>query len=390
MRTFLTPFRILFITMLLDMIGFGLVIPLIPFYAEKFGGGGSQIGILMALFALGQLIAAPIWGRLSDHFGRRPMLIIAVLGEVLSYAALPFAPSLLWLFVLRFIAGITSGNITIVQAYLTDITAPIERSKKMGTLGVANGIGFLVGPLIGSTAGDFGLGLPLYIAAVMLALNALFIIIALPEPIRRSIDAQGGSQLSAAFHSEVFKLLTAGACTMVALSGMITIFAIFTAQKFGFGPREIGYSVAYNGILVIILRLAFGPLLRWFGEKNLMIIGSLCAATALFFVPLMPTVFLFITAYSFLAGGFSFFQATYAALISKNAPAHHRGVMMGIANTALGIGNVTGPLLCGLLFDIASPITAFIIGGCMALIGALVGSTYRSHRHILAPEPQNA
>lgn len=370
MRNKIPPFPILFGTMLLDMIGFGLVVPLLPFYAEAFGGSGAEVGLLVAIFALGQLVAAPIWGRLSDRFGRRRLLLISVIGSILAYAALPFAPSLLWLYAIRLVAGIMTGNMTIVQAYIADITPPAQRSRRMGTLGIAFGVGFIIGPALGGVAGHYGLSVPMFAAAGALLVNLLFITFFLPEPAKHVETPSESTTLQAVFHPELLKLFGAGLLVMMAFAGMQGTFALLTAKEFGFGPQEVGWIMAYIGAVVVAARLILGKLITLLGEHWLLVAGALTISLGLLLVPLAPTWPILLLVTTLLPLGMSAFNPSFMGLVSGQAPAAKRGVVMGSANTALGIGQVAGPILAGFLFDAVSPFAAFATGAGIAVLAA--------------------
>lgn len=371
----LPAFPILFATALIDMVGFGIVVPTLPFYMQHLGGNGFDVGMLLATFSLGMLVAAPLWGKLSDRIGRRPALLIALLGNVAAYAGLAFTDSIVTLVVLRFFAGLMSGNLTIVNAYVTDITAPHERTRKMGTLGIAFGMGFMVGPAVGALASHFGLLAPMFVAAGLSLLNFISVFFGLPEP-HHHVESKA-AKAREVLSLPLLILFCAGAFGMGAFSEMQAMYAVSAEQTFGWGPKEIGYSMTYVGLMIIVFRLVFfNRLVDFMGEKKLMLTGFLLMAVGLALFPHAPTSAWLVVISTFFPFGMGSFNSTFMSLVSREALAEHRGFVLGLSQTALGFGNVGGPLVAGWLFDVGGTLLTFSVAAGIAVTAALIGLAY--------------
>lgn len=387
MHNRLPPFPILFVTMLIDIIGFGIVVPVLPFFAEKLGGSFA-VGLVLAVFSLGMLVAAPLWGKLSDRFGRRPVLIVALIGNLLAYASLAFSHSLLTLILARGLAGLMSGNFTIVQAYLADITTPAERTGKMGTLGMAYGIGFIIGPALGGLVSHWGLpGLGIA-AAVLVAINIIFVIVALPEPTRHIHAPTEGEKWHAAFHRQLIILFGVGLLAMLAFASMQALYALIAQDTLGFGPREVGYVMAYIGVMSIVARvILLGRLTRWLGERMMLIVGSVIIALGLFFLPFAHTLVTFLVVTTLFPFGMSMVNPALMSLVASEASPAKRGLVMGASNTALSAGQVGGPLIAGYLFDTSGGVVAFSVAAAIALAGAVLALAYRPKTSVATVAP---
>lgn len=380
------PFAILFTTVLIDMIGFGIVIPTLPFYAEKLGGDGFAVGLLLALFSLGMLLAAPLWGMVSDRFGRRRPLLLSLFGGAIFYALLGIADSLLLLFIFRFFAGLMAGNLTIANAYLSDITAPHERTRKMGTLGIAFGLGFVIGPALGAFASHFGLMAPALAAGGLTALNFFFVLFGLPEPSRHNQE-KVKAKVREVVHKALLILFLAGCLGMLAFSAMQSMYALSVQQRFGWGPKEIGYAMTYIGFMVIFFRVAlFNPLVRLLSERKLLISGLLMIALGLALFPWSTNPIFFVLLTTLFPFGMGALNAPLMSLSSREADPRHRGFVLGLTNTALSLGSVVGPMIAGALFDLGGTPLTFLSAAGLAVCAAVISLFYRPSALALAAE----
>jgi DHA1 family tetracycline resistance protein-like MFS transporter len=257
----------------IDLLGFSLILPLLPYYAESFQANAIATGMLVASYAVAQLIGAPILGRLSDRFGRRPVLLASVLGTFAGFLLLGFANALWMLFASRIIDGLTGGNLSIAQAYITDVTSPAQRAKGLGMIGAAFGLGFIIGPAAGGLLSQWGYAVPALAAAGLSFVNLLLIYAWLPEslaPERRSADPKDRPAVSLAALLAALKrpftgsLLIARFFFGVAFAIFQTIFSLYTLTKFGLSAAQTGYILAYVGVLSVITQ---GFLVGWISKR---------------------------------------------------------------------------------------------------------------------------
>src|SRR6266550_3705508 len=291
-----SPLVVIFTTVFIDLVGFGIVIPVLPFYAEgtRFNATPRMVGLLFASYSIMQLVFSPILGRLSDKHGRRPVLFISIIGTGIGFLILGFATTLWMLFVGRILDGITGGNISTAQAYIADITTKEDRAKGMGLLGAAFGLGFIFGPAIGGILSRWGTAVPFFFAAALCFANATLLYFTLPEtvtpdhPARTS--AAGGRGLSQLLDSlkqpRLGFVLIIYFFFIVAFSIMTTTFSLFTMFRFGYDAQHNGYLFAYVGLIAVLVQgVLIGRLVKLFGELPLVVFGALCFALSLFAVP---------------------------------------------------------------------------------------------------------
>src|SRR3989454_4039777 len=254
-----SPLLVIFITVFIDLVGFGIVIPVLPFFAEgtKFGATPREVGLLFASYSVMQLIFAPVLGRLSDKYGRRPVLLISLIGTSLGFLILGFATTLWMLFLGRIIDGISGGNISTAQAYIADITTKEDRAKGMGLIGAAFGLGFVFGPAIGGILSRWGVGVPFLFAAGLCFANALLLYFTLPETVTPDhparVSAAGGRGLSQLIESlmqpRLGFVLIIYFLFVVAFSIMTAVFSLFMMFRLGYDPWHSGWIFAFVGII---------------------------------------------------------------------------------------------------------------------------------------------
>jgi multidrug resistance protein len=292
-----SPLLVIFVTVFIDLVGFGIVIPVLPYYAEgtRFGATPREVGLLFASYSVMQLIFSPVLGRLSDRYGRRPILIISLLGTCLGFLILGFATTLLMLFVGRIIDGISGGNISTAQAYIADVTTKENRAKGMGLIGAAFGLGFVFGPAIGGILSRWGTNVPFLFAGSLAFLNVILLYFTLPETVtsdhparvsaasgrgwKQVIDALRQPQL--AFVLGIYFL------SIVAFSIMTTVFALFMMFRLGYDPWHSGWIFAFVGIVSAVVQGGLiGRLVKRFGEPSLVIAGGLMFTVSLLSVRL--------------------------------------------------------------------------------------------------------
>ncbi|MEG3618450.1 MFS transporter [Magnetovibrio sp. PR-2] len=379
---------ILFLIVFIDLVGFGIVIPLLPFYGEHFQADPFTVSLMMAVYSLGQFVAAPFWGRLSDTIGRRPVLIWSLFGAVLSYIWLGFAETMWMLFAARLVGGLMAGNISTAFAYIADITTPENRAKGMGLVGAAFGLGFIVGPAIGGIlAGPDPLNAdfqtPAFVAAglsfVAFVLTVLKLKESLPAEVREA--AKSGSrpnrwkQISEASQRPgIGLLLIISFLATFVFAGMETTFAMWSRRQLGWGPEQNGYLFAFIGIIAAALQGgAVGRLTKRFGEGNLIVQGALALAIGMALIPFSTTLPILLVAMTIVAYGFSVINPALNSLISLKSPAGEQGMMMGVSRSATTMARVLGPAWAGVFFAQLGKEWPYYAGAVMMLLVAYLG-----------------
>ncbi|MGE0724578.1 MAG: MFS transporter [Alphaproteobacteria bacterium] len=379
------PMPVLFLIVFVDLVGFGIVIPLLPFYAEHFGAGPERVTLVMATYSLAQFVAAPIWGRLSDRIGRRPVLMISLAGAVASYLLLAVASSLAMVFLARALAGFTAGNIAAAQAMIADRTPPDRRARGMGIIGAAFGLGFILGPAIGGVlAGHDPARIdyvaPALAAAALSALALLGVLFALREDRAAALDGLAPSRRSrleaarSVLSRGALALLVGLGFLMIAVfAAMETTFALWSSRTFGWGPAQNGYLFAFVGTIGAVLQgLAIGPLTARHGEGRLLTIGCGLLAFGLAGIAIATSIATLVIASMMLAAGFALASPSLTSLISKSAGAHEQGTVLGVYQSAASLARVAGPSAAGVAFAQIGKEAPFAIGaGVMVAVVVL-------------------
>jgi len=365
-----------FLTVLLDLIGFGMILPILSYYGQRFGASAGQIGLLFASYSLAQLLFAPPLGRLSDRVGRRPVLVGSIAGSVLAYGLFAFAPNF-WLLVLaRALSGVAASNYSIAQAYLADISKPEERSKAMGFIGAAFGLGFVLGPAFGgslSVFGDRAVGLA---AAGLALVNFLMALVWLPESLPVELrsrrvttwfDIRGFAGL--ADNAPLFGLLLLYFIVTLCFSLMEATLALYCQGRFGWDRGKTAGFFVYVGIVLVIVQGGLiGPLVRRFGERGLILAGMAFMAAGLVLLPASPTVALFAGAGALLAIGNGIHSPSVLGLISRLTDESEQGGTIGVSRSFSALARTLGPPTGTYLFSAAGAGWPFLAaGGALAL-----------------------
>lgn len=365
-----SPLVIIFITIFIDLIGFGIVIPVLPLYAERYGASEATIGILLASYSAMQFIFAPILGKLSDRVGRRPVLLVSLIGTSIGFlimglapkmpvgfALLGMAPTLVWLFVARIIDGISGGNISTAQAYIADVTPPEERSKGMGLIGAAFGLGFVFGPFIGGVLSRISPEAPFFFAAAMAAANATALYFLLPESLSHEhrAEARRGGILEILRQSgswQIGAIMATYFFATVAFAMMTATFALFAAHRFKFDAWHTGFLFGYVGVIGAVIQGGLlGRLVKKFGDKPLAVAGTAIFAASVFVFPLSQTVTALVLASTGVAIGNSLMTPTLNGLASKSVKASWQGRVLGVMASVASLARIIGPVLGGWLLS---------------------------------------
>ena len=377
-----------FLTILLDLIGFGMILPFLTFYAQEFHATPLQIGLLFSSYSLTQLLCAPLLGRLSDRVGRRPVLLGSIAGSALSYVVFAFAPNYAVLLLARALSGVAAANYAIAQAYMADVSPPEGRSKAMGLVGAAFGLGFVLGPALGfllffSPLAHLGPRLVPLVAAGLSTLNLLIAAVALPESLspalRRSAAARGGSWLGFADLLAVWRdtplrgLMVLFFLVMFCFSMMETTLALFCQARFGFGYRETSGLFVFVGIVLVIVQGGLlGRLVRRFGERRLILGGIVLMALGLALLPVGSKLWLLLFSLLLLAIGNGIHNPSTTGLLSRLAGEEAQGSTIGLSRSFGALARILGPPAGTWIFGMAGPGWPFWSAGALMLVALVV------------------
>jgi DHA1 family tetracycline resistance protein-like MFS transporter len=370
---------ILFLIVFVDLLGFGIVIPLLPFYAEHFGAGPAAATWLMGSYSLAQLFFSPLWGRLSDRYGRRPILLVALAFSVVSYIWLGMADALWMLFAARLLAGAGAGNIAAAQAYVADVTTPEKRAKGMGMIGAAFGLGFTVGPALGGLlAGNAvtaaSAALPAFAAAALSAVAWLTTLLLLPESLKPGeVPAERPGRLRLAreaFGQPVLRrLILLLFLTLTAFAGMETTFALWAQAGFGWGPSEVGWIFFLVGMVLILVQGGLiGRLTQRFGEARLVVAGTALIALGLLGLTQVRGLAGVLVTSAVLALGMGLLNPSVNSLLSRRARSDNQGGILGVAQSAGSLARIVGPLIAGALFAAQGRNAPYYLGTAIMLV----------------------
>ena len=349
----LSPLPILFLTVFIDMVGFGIVVPVLPLYTERFGASPFTTGLLLAVYSGMGFIFSPVVGALSDRIGRRSILLLSTIGQATGFFIMGAATTLLWLFIARTIDGIFGANVSATQAYVADVTPPQDRSRALGLLGAAFGLGFICGPMLGGVLSLISLSAPFYFAGALAAANAVLIFFILPE----SLPLENRSGLNRETFVTLFRegrgrvivpLMAAYFFMMAGFSIMTAFFAIFTEDRFGYNASANGYIFAGVGVISVIVQGAMiGRLIKNFTEKGIALTGVALLACSMFALPLVQTRTTLLLVGTGIAVGNSFINPTMNGLVSRSVNKYWQGRVLGLMQACASLGRFFGPLIGG-------------------------------------------
>ncbi len=369
---------VLLATVLVDMIGFGIVLPLLPFYAEDLGATAFQVTMIIASFSAMQLIAAPIWGRFSDRTGRRRLLIAGLFASAISYLIFALADSIAVLLISRAAAGAAGGTISVAQAYMADSTKGEERAHGLGLIGAASGLGIMLGPAIGGYFSRFGLGAPGLVAAGLCALNAAAAILFLPESkpfLDRTTAAVRGQ--AATFRGWLHSLtryplrllLAVYFLALSCFTSMTSVLALYLSRTFAMDASDMGLVFSLAGAVTVVIRGgAVGRIVKAFGEAATVRAGCVLLALSVGAIPFLPNKWWLLLVVPLWACSTGILFPSLASLISRATDEHSQGSVLGGSQLAGGAGRVVGPLWAGAMFQSYSIVSPFLFGSGLMLI----------------------
>jgi MFS family permease len=377
----------IFLIVVVDILGMTLILPLLPFYAEEFGASPRQVGLLIATYAACQLVSGPLLGQLADRMGRKPLLLVSQIGTMLGFFVLGSATTLWVVFVSRAIDGITAGNLSLAQAYVSDVTTRENRAKAFGVIGISFGIGFLIGPAISGYLSQFGHRYPIYAAQGLSALSILATALLLPKAVPQpsdGADGPGGRRLALLSwgryreyftRPELASLLYQFFAFAFAFAAFTSGFALFAERRLTwegqpFGAKHVGYVFAYAGFLGILLQGGFiGRLVKRFGEARLARAGFAAMATSYGLLGLVRNVPELLASATIGSFGQGALRPALTAQVTHNSRRDEQGMVLGITQSLMSVAQITAP-----------PLTGFLIGhqllfawGLMAGFAAAVG-----------------
>lgn len=393
----------IFITLLLDVIGFGIIIPILPkFISQLIGSDLSNAslysGWLMFSFSIMQLIFSPILGSLSDHFGRRPVLLISLLGFGINYLIIAFAPTIVWLFIGRLLAGVMGASFTTASAYIADISTPEKRAQNFGLIGAAFGLGFIIGPVMGGMLSQFGLRVPFYVAAGLTFVNWLYGYFMLPESLpkenRRKFDIRRANPVGSLKMLRRYPLISGFVASLILVN--IASFAtqstwtFFTMEAFNWSEKMVGYSLGMVGLTVALVQ---GGLVRYtnprLGPAKSIYVGLILECIGLVMIAFAPQGWmLFVILIPFSLGGIA--GPALQGIISNQVPANEQGELQGALTSLMSLTSIVGPILMTGLFSFFTskntfvylPGAPFLMGAVLVLVSILLAqSTLKTLKH---------
>ena len=386
----LSPVFVVVMTLFIDATGFGMIIPLLPFYAETFQAGSAALGVLIASFPLMQFIFSPILGRISDNVGRKPVLVISILTSTGSFVLFAVANSFFILLLSRIVAGLATET-AVAQAYIADITSKKERASGIGKVGAAHAAGFIIGPAIGGTLSVYGFSAPGVAAVFLTVINLLFVLFFLPEslPQKDSIlhvvaDSNDGflRRLLDAFSKPLIgTVLVIFFIVFLSWSAIPVIMPLLGVIFFGFGSVEMSYFFIYMGTIQIVWQgVIIGRLTEKFGEEQLIAFGPLLLMLGIFLMPLIPNIVIFVFSLTIISLASGMMRTVVPSFISKISPANEQGGILGVTTGVASIARVPGPLIAGFLFEFAGSAAPFFASAAMLMVAFGFGFRVRTRR----------
>ena len=374
---------ILFVIVFIDLLGFGMVIPVMPLYAKELGAPEVWTGLLSTGYSAMQFVFAPIWGRLSDRVGRRPVLLVSIFMTAAAFLLYGLADTFALLLVSRLFAGVATANIAIARAFVADVTPPEGRAKGMGIIGAAFGLGFVLGPAAGSALSHLSLAAPGFAAAALAAANGVAAWLILPEPEERSVRVEAARNRFASFFRElgrpgIRRVILVYFLAVLAFSAMEATYAFLARERYQLDTEHVGLLFAYIGVLVVVVQGGLiGRLTRLYGERNLLLAGVILQGVGLAALPYAGGVAGLVLATAPLAIGAGLTQPSLSSLLSRFARADEQGGTLGIGESAAAFARIIGPEAGTWTFGRWSQAFPYLGGAALMAAAAVVGATVR-------------
>ncbi len=378
------PRLILFLTVFIDLLGFGIVIPFLPMFAERMGIGAAGIGLIFSSYSLMQFIFAPILGRMSDRCGRKPIIMLGLLGSSLGYLVYGFADSFFWLLAARAIHGACAATISTAQAYVADTTDDRDRAKGMGLIGAAFGLGFVLGPALGGILGRSGLRTPVFFASALTFGNFLFAALRLPEshfPDRSArLDLRHFIAPLIALPRELLRhrlarMFTVAFLLTFSFAALETTFALMVPAIYGYGAFGIGVLLAFTGLIQAVAQgYLLGLIVHKVGEARLVRFGLIAMAIGLAPMGSIASRDALLAMLAVIAVGYGLASPSIASLISRNTERHLQGEVLGVNQSAMSLARICGPIAGGILYQLMGPSAPYFGGAAIALLAFLLSN----------------
>ncbi|MFN8625119.1 MAG: MFS transporter [Candidatus Binatia bacterium] len=382
---------VIFLTVFVDLLGFGIVLPLLPYYARQFQASGVTIGALIAVYSAMQFVFAPLWGRWSDRIGRRPVILISLAGSTISYLLFALANGLGMLFISRIFAGIAGANISAAQAFIADSTSERDRARGMGMIGAAFGLGFVFGPAIGGLLAHYGHAAPGFAATAICAINLIVAVWRLPEslaPEHRHVTAAGHpiAQLRAAFgRPQLGVFMAMFAAVVFSFSTVETTLSLLCSTLYKMSASHIYWLFAYLGVMTATMQGGLlGRLSHRIDERRLVVVGTGLLAAGIAAAPYTPPVTLLLLSLGGIAFGQGITSPVLSSLISKASGGKGHGGVLGISQSLGSLARILGPLWGGLMFDFGGPSAPFWTTAALMLGATYLGLSRRQQASVAA------
>lgn len=375
---------LLLVVVFINIAGFSLVLPLLPFYGQAFGAGPLGVATLFAAYSLGNLLGEPYWGRLSDRIGRRPVLIASTACAALGYVAFAFSPNLWSACLLRVVSGFFGGTLSVVLGNIADVTPPAGRARSIGFFGAAFNLGFVAGPALGGLLatpelGTLGYRLPLFAAGALAGAASLWAMLFLREPVRSArpnapaVPSRRETFAFAFHHPLISRLLVVGFIAIVTFASMEAVFGLWTSLRYQWGPRQVGLAFIAIGLAGGITQaLLIGPLARRFGEARVLASGVAVLLVSTLLLPLAQHPAASVALMALLMTGHSLTFPNLGALVSRSTPPENQGAVMGLQGSVQAFARIVGPPVLGWTFGAFAPETPFRVAAVLVAVAAVL------------------
>jgi len=373
----LSPIFVIVLTVFIDITGYGIIIPLLPYYASEFDAGPAVLGVLIASFAIMQFFFSPLLGRVSDSKGRKPILLLSLFLSFVGFTIFSFANSFLMLLLSRIIAGVATER-AVAQAYIADITDEKNRTKELGKIGAAFGAGFIIGPAMGGVLSTFSYAVAGYAAMFLTLVNIFFVLYFLSEPNREREQSIEISGYLKGFRDSIKKPLLGSTLLILfivtfAFSTIPVIVPLLGLELFNFDSFQLSIVFIYIGLIQIVMQgFLISLLSKRFGEEKLIALGPTLMAIGVIVMPVFQNLVIFYLANSLLAAGFGLINTSIPAFLSKRSSGSEQGSVLGILSSVASIANIPGPLIIGVVYDVAGSFVPFAFSSIMLAISFLV------------------